>query len=169
MALVEDDDVIQAFSADRTDETLSVRVLPGRSRRSNDLREPHRSNAMTKCRTIGFVSVPPQIARCGVPRKGLGHLTRKPALRWIWCDRKVDDPSAIQDLARSRRRAGGTAPWRPRTCRSQRCREGDCVKSSPRSGTLHARAVSFGNGCQAIESASAHFRRFFQMRVEIVG
>ncbi len=31
MALVEDDDVIQAFSADRTDETLSVRVLPGRS------------------------------------------------------------------------------------------------------------------------------------------
>src|SRR5258708_30801061 len=75
MALVEDDDVIQAFSADRTDETLSVRVLPGRSRRGDDLRDPHRSNAMTKCRTIGFVSVPQQIARCSVPRKGLGHLT----------------------------------------------------------------------------------------------
>jgi hypothetical protein len=29
MALVEDDDVIQAFSADRTDETLCVRVLKG--------------------------------------------------------------------------------------------------------------------------------------------
>ncbi len=28
MALAEDDDVIQTFSADRTDETLSVRVLP---------------------------------------------------------------------------------------------------------------------------------------------
>jgi hypothetical protein len=40
MALVEDDDVIQAFSADRTDETLNVRVLPGRSRRSDDLRDP---------------------------------------------------------------------------------------------------------------------------------
>src|SRR5260370_42438678 len=63
MALVEDDDVIQAFSADRTDETLSVRVLPGRSRRSDDLRDPHRSNAMTKCRTIAFVSVPQQILR----------------------------------------------------------------------------------------------------------
>src|SRR5438045_7956135 len=96
MARVEDDNVIQAFSADRTDETLSVRVLPGRSRRSDDLRDPHRSNAMTKCRTIGFVAVPQQIARCGVPRKGLGHLTRKPILRGIWRDRKVDDPSAIK-------------------------------------------------------------------------
>jgi hypothetical protein len=27
---------------------------------------------MTECRTIGFVLVPQQIARCGVPRKGLG-------------------------------------------------------------------------------------------------
>ena len=96
MALVEDDDVIQTFSADRTDETLSVRVLPGRSRRSDDLRDPHRSNAMTKCRTIGFVSVPQQIARCSVPGKGLGHLARKPILRGIWRDRKVDDPSAIK-------------------------------------------------------------------------
>src|SRR3954469_8350169 len=96
MALVEDDDVIQAFSADRTDETLSVRVLPGRSRRSDDLRGPHRSNAMTKCRTVGFVPVPQQIARCGVPRKGLGHLARKPILRGIWRNRKVDDPSAIE-------------------------------------------------------------------------
>src|SRR5882757_5836156 len=96
MALIEDDDVVQAFSADRTDETLSVRVLAGRSRRSDDLRDPHRSNAMTKCRTIGFVSVPQKIARCGVPRKGLGHLTRKPILRGIWRDRKVDDSSAIK-------------------------------------------------------------------------
>src|SRR5260370_33909317 len=70
MALVEDDDVIQAFSADRTEETLNVRVLPGRSRRSDDLRDPHRSNAMTKCRTIGFVSVSQQLTRSRVPRKG---------------------------------------------------------------------------------------------------
>src|SRR5882672_244081 len=96
MALVEDDDVIQTFSADRTDKTLSVRVLPRRSRRSDDLRDPHRSNAMTECRTIGFVSVPQQIARCSVPGKGLGHLARKPVLRGIWRDLKVDNPSAIK-------------------------------------------------------------------------
>src|SRR6267142_3354542 len=88
--LAEDDDVIHAFAADRTDQTLDVRVLPRRSRRSDDLRDPHRSNAMTECRTIGFVSVPQQIARCGVPGKGLSHLARKPILCGIWRDRKVD-------------------------------------------------------------------------------
>src|SRR5258708_29635335 len=96
MTLAENDDVIQTFSADRTDKTLSVRVLPRRSRRSDDLRDPHRSNAMTQCRTIGFVSVPQQIARCSVPGKGLGHLARKPVLRGIWRDLKVDNPSAIK-------------------------------------------------------------------------
>src|SRR5947209_20059385 len=96
MTLTEDDDVIQTFSPDRTDKTLSVRVLPRRSRRSDDLRDPHRSNAMTECRTIGFVSVPQQIARCRVPGTGLGHLARKPVLRGIWRDLKVDNPSAIK-------------------------------------------------------------------------
>src|SRR5215831_13004019 len=74
MAFAEDDDVIQTLSADRTDKTLSVRVLPRRSRRGDDLRDPHRSNAMTECPAIGFVSVPQQIARCSVPGKRLGHL-----------------------------------------------------------------------------------------------
>src|SRR5215470_9186070 len=96
MAFAEDDDVIQTLSADRTDKTLSVRVLPRRSRRGEDFRYPHRSNAMTECRTIGFVSVPQQIARCSVPGKGLGHLARKPILRGIWRDLKVDDPPAVK-------------------------------------------------------------------------
>src|SRR4051794_27820752 len=66
VVLAEDDDVIQTFSADRTDETLCVRVLPARSPRCDDLRDPHRANAMTECQSIGFVSVPQQIARCSV-------------------------------------------------------------------------------------------------------
>src|SRR6266478_8138195 len=96
MTLAEDDDVIQTFSADRTDKTLSVRVLPRRSRRSDDLRDPHRSNAITECRAIRFVSVPQQIARCSVPGKGLGHLAGKPALRGIGGDFEVNNPSAIE-------------------------------------------------------------------------
>jgi hypothetical protein len=40
VAPAEDDDVIQTFSADRTDKTLSVRVLPRRSQRSDDLCAP---------------------------------------------------------------------------------------------------------------------------------
>jgi hypothetical protein len=34
--LVEDDDVIQTFPADRTDETLDIGVLPRRSRRGDE-------------------------------------------------------------------------------------------------------------------------------------
>ena len=96
MALVEDDDVIQTFTADRTDETLSVRVLPRRSWRGDDFRDAHRSNAMAESRTIRFVAVSQQITGCGVPRKGLGHLARKPILRGIWRDREVDYTSAIE-------------------------------------------------------------------------
>jgi hypothetical protein len=55
----------------------------------------HRSNAMTECRTIRFISIPQQIARCSVPRKGLGHLAAKPDLRGIWGDFEVNNPSAI--------------------------------------------------------------------------
>src|SRR5215468_5820334 len=115
MPFAEDDDMIQTLSADRTDKTLSVRVLPRRSRRGDDLRDPRRSNAMTECPAIGFVTVPQQIARCSVPGKRLGHLARKPILRGIWCDRKVDNPSAInpqhdQGVEQlERRRANGIA------------------------------------------------------------
>src|SRR5262245_17755108 len=95
MTLAEDDHVIETFLADRTDKTLSVRVLPRRSRRGDDLRDPHRSNATTECRAIRFVSVPQQIARCSVPGKGLAHLAGELVLRRIWRDREVDNSSAV--------------------------------------------------------------------------
>src|SRR5207302_3855175 len=53
------------------------------------------ARTLTECRTIRFVSVPQQIARCSVPRKGLGHLAGKPDLRGISGDFEVNNPSAI--------------------------------------------------------------------------
>src|SRR6266849_1538655 len=66
---------------------------------------------MTECRAIRFVSVPQQIARCSVPRKSLGHLAGKPALRGIGGDFEVNNPSAIeaehnQGIKQLERRAG---------------------------------------------------------------
>src|SRR3982074_1567304 len=78
------------------DQTLDIWVLPGRSRGGDDLRDAHRSNAMTEGRTIRFVSVSQQIARCSLPRKGLGHLAGKPDLRGIAGDFEVNNPSAIE-------------------------------------------------------------------------
>ena len=82
MTLAEDDNMIQAFTADRTDQSLDVGVLPGRSRGSDDLGDAHRANAMAERRAIRFVPVPQQIARCSVPGKGLGHLAAKARLAW---------------------------------------------------------------------------------------
>src|SRR6476620_1477210 len=58
VTLVEDDHVIQAFTADRTDQTLDIGVLPMLSRSSDDLRDSHRPNAMAECRTIRSVPIP---------------------------------------------------------------------------------------------------------------
>jgi hypothetical protein len=95
VTLAEDDNVIQKFAADRSDETLGVGILPGRSRRSDDLGDALRMNAMPECRAIRFVPVPQQIARCSVPRKGLGDLVGKPNLRRICGDFEVNDPPAL--------------------------------------------------------------------------
>jgi hypothetical protein len=96
VALAEDNNVIQAFTTDRTDKTFDVRVLPRRSPGCDDLRDAHRPNPMTKCWTIRFVSVPQEIARCSVPGKSLGHLTGKPDLRGISRDLEVNNPSALE-------------------------------------------------------------------------
>jgi len=96
VTLAEDDNVIQTFAADRSDETLGVGILPGRSRRGDDLDDAHRANAMPECWAIRFISVPQQIAWCRVPRKRLGHLAGKPVLRRICGDFEVNDPPAIE-------------------------------------------------------------------------
>jgi hypothetical protein len=48
MMLVEDDDVIQTFTADRTNDAFDVAVLPRRARRSNNLLDTHPTNAIAE-------------------------------------------------------------------------------------------------------------------------
>src|SRR5712691_1521860 len=96
VTLVEDDNVIQTFAADRTDETLDVRVLPGGPRSSDDLLDAHRPHTIAESGTIRFVPVSKQIARRSIPGKGLGHLAGKPVLRGILSDIEVNDPSAVK-------------------------------------------------------------------------
>src|SRR6266849_4743476 len=96
VTLVEDDNVIQTFAADRTNETLDVRVLPGGPRSSDDLLDAHRPHTIAESGTIRFVPVSKQIARRSIPGKGLGHLAGKPVLRGILGDVEVNDPSAVK-------------------------------------------------------------------------
>jgi hypothetical protein len=48
MILIEDVDVIQTFTADRTNDAFDVAVLPRRARCSNNLLDTHHTNAIAK-------------------------------------------------------------------------------------------------------------------------
>ena len=52
VTLIEDDDVIETFAADRADDALDIGVLPGRSRRSDDLLDCHRLDTIAERPTI---------------------------------------------------------------------------------------------------------------------
>src|SRR6266481_9014932 len=59
--LVEDDCVIQTFSADRADDALDVRILPRGSRCGDDLLKTHHPDALTESVTIRIVPVPQEV------------------------------------------------------------------------------------------------------------
>ena len=67
IALVEDDDVIETFAADQTDDPLDVGVLPGRARCGNDLCDPHRLDTLASA--VRCVMIAQQITRSRVPRE----------------------------------------------------------------------------------------------------
>jgi hypothetical protein len=48
VTLIEDEDVIETFAADRADDVLDTGVLPRRSRRGDDLLESHRLDTIAE-------------------------------------------------------------------------------------------------------------------------
>jgi hypothetical protein len=87
VTFVENDDVVGAIASDRSNDTLDVRVLPGRSWRRHDLFYAHRFDPTTEVRAIRCVTVAQQMPGRGVPRKRLSDLAGEPAcsrmLRYI--------------------------------------------------------------------------------------
>ena len=52
VTLIEDDNVIKTFAADRADDALDIGVLPWRSRCSDDLLDSHRPDTIAEGLTI---------------------------------------------------------------------------------------------------------------------
>ena len=46
--IIEDDDLIESFAADRTDDALDIGILPRRSRCSDDFLDRHRLDTITE-------------------------------------------------------------------------------------------------------------------------
>jgi len=95
MGLAQDQDMVQAFAADRADDALDIGILPRRSRCSDDLLDSHRLDTITEGLTIRRVAVSQQEARCGVPREGFGDLARQPDLCRVLRDIEMDDCSSL--------------------------------------------------------------------------
>src|SRR5262245_35597592 len=79
MVLADDDQVVQALAADRSDDSLGVGVLPGRLWGGEDFPDTDRSDDPPELVAVGTIPIPQQVARLGAaPGKGLPDLLRGP-------------------------------------------------------------------------------------------
>ncbi len=78
MALSQHDNVIQAFSANTSDEPFGKGILPRTFRRGEHLLDSHSLNPVSEMATVYAVAIPYQISRCSVIWKGFDDLLRRP-------------------------------------------------------------------------------------------
>ena len=74
MRFAKHDHVVETFAADRADESLNVRILPGRSGCDRMVPNAHCTDPLQEGCTIRGVSIPHEISRRVVPRERLGDL-----------------------------------------------------------------------------------------------
>jgi hypothetical protein len=81
MLFTEDQNMIQALAAERSDQAFNMWVLPGRPRCDRTVANPHPSHPVREGLSVGTIIVADQIARCRFPRECLGDLLRQPLRR----------------------------------------------------------------------------------------
>ena len=78
VGLAEDDDVIEAFSADRADQSFRMPVLPGRPRGDQVIAYTHGCKALRDGVAVAPVTIPDHVIRCLIPGEGICDLTGDP-------------------------------------------------------------------------------------------
>src|SRR5260370_40389460 len=81
MGFAEDDDVIEAFPADRADQSLRMPVLPGRPRRRRVIAYAHGRKTLCDRLAVAPVTVPDHGVWCFIPRERICDLTGDPIRR----------------------------------------------------------------------------------------
>ena len=107
----EHDHVVQALPADRADESLNVRILPGRSGRNGPVSNAHGAYTLNEDRPVRGIPIPNEVSMHMVPWKRLGDLARNPlrgrmarhAERHPQPSSVTYDDKTIEDLERDRR------------------------------------------------------------------
>ncbi len=93
--LAQDQDVIQAFSADAAVEALDEGVHQGRLVGSEDEVDIAGLGHALEFVTELAIVIEDQVVGLDVPGRGLAKLLRRPGVRWIPGDAEVDDPSRV--------------------------------------------------------------------------
>src|SRR5262249_1625400 len=78
MSFPYDDEMIDAFPADRTDQPFSISVLPWRARRRRPIANAHGSKSSDEVLTIGPIEITDEMARSLVPAAGFRELISNP-------------------------------------------------------------------------------------------
>jgi hypothetical protein len=93
--LVEDDHVVETLTPNAPDHPFDVRILPWRARRRPNLVDAEAIDAPAEVRTIDSISVPQQVTRSRIPRKGIDDLLRGPLCRGMVRDIEMYDPTTL--------------------------------------------------------------------------
>ena len=95
MALIENDHVIQTLSPDRADNSLDIRILPGRARRRDNLFNTQALYPGPKPLTIDTIAIAQQVAWSRVEGKSCHDLLSSPFRRRMVRRVEVNDLSAF--------------------------------------------------------------------------
>ncbi len=88
--------MIQAFLADRADETFDVSILPGRAGCGWSIPDAHRPNSVSDDGAVACVSVVDEVTGSVIPREGSGDLAGDPFRRWVGGDVGPDQTVALK-------------------------------------------------------------------------
>lgn len=95
MTFIEDNDIIQALSTNRTDQPFNVRILPRRSPSCNDFINSNVLHTLTEERTVDSISITNQEAGDFVAWKCLDNLLCRPLSRRMFGHVEMDHLPAV--------------------------------------------------------------------------
>src|SRR5215470_3040905 len=87
--------MVEAFTANRTDDAFDVSSLPRRPRSAENFFDIHYRDLVAELLAIDSISISQEISRRGIKRKRFEHLLRRPFRRRVSCDVEVHDASSI--------------------------------------------------------------------------
>ena len=95
MPFIENNNVIQTLSPDRSDNAFHIRILPRRARSRKYFFDAETFHSMSESITVDAITVAKQIAWSGIKRECLNQLLSRPHCGWVRCNIEVHDVTTV--------------------------------------------------------------------------